>query len=51
MVNLRFLRNGFHQGDQIGRIFAQWMIVYSESFMKITEVCSLHFGLFFLSEG
>jgi hypothetical protein len=31
------------QGDQIGRIFARWAIVYFGLFLKVTEVAK-HFG-------
>jgi hypothetical protein len=29
------------QGDQIGRIFAQWAIIYFGQFLKITEVAHI----------
>jgi hypothetical protein len=29
------------QGDQIGRIFAEWVIVYFGKFLKITEVVKI----------
>jgi hypothetical protein len=34
------------QGDQNGRIFAQWVIVYSSFFKKLTKVAHI-FGLLF----
>jgi hypothetical protein len=35
-----------HQGDQIGRIFACWAVVFFEENVKITVVARI-FGLFF----
>jgi hypothetical protein len=37
---------GHDQGDQIGRIFAHWVIVYSRQFLKSAEVAHI-FGLLF----
>jgi hypothetical protein len=35
-------------GDQIGRIFSRWVIIYARQFLKITEVAHT-VGLFFHS--
>jgi hypothetical protein len=37
---------GLSQGDQIGRFFAQWVIVYSGHFLKITRVARIVWLLF-----
>jgi hypothetical protein len=41
----------FHQGDQIGRIFAYWAIVFFRAaFWTITEVVEFFGLLFFLTK-
>jgi hypothetical protein len=37
-----------HQGDQIGRKFAQWAIPYLGGFVKITEIANIFVLLFSL---
>jgi hypothetical protein len=36
-------------GDQMGRIFADWAIVYIGQFLKITEVGQIFYGYLFIS--
>jgi hypothetical protein len=46
MTAVPTLRVCFQQGDQIGRIFAYWEIVYVGHFLKIKEITHI-LGYFF----
>jgi hypothetical protein len=44
-ITLTWLPAAGEQGDQIGRNFAHWVVVYFGQFLKISKIAHL-FGLF-----